>query len=45
MPFVIEHSSGVSLYVQLMTQFRAQVESGELIVGTSCRPFASSQPT
>jgi DNA-binding transcriptional regulator YhcF (GntR family) len=34
MPFVIEHSSGVSLYVQLMTQFRAQVESGELIVGT-----------
>lgn len=34
MPFAIDHESKVSLYEQLMSQFRSQLESGELIAGT-----------
>lgn len=34
MAFVIDHESGVTLYEQLMSQFREQVAAGTLIAGT-----------
>lgn len=34
MAFTVDHESKVSLYEQLMSQFRSQLESRELIVGT-----------
>ena len=34
MAFTVDHESSVTLYEQLMSQFREQVASGELIAGT-----------
>lgn len=34
MTLTVDHASAVTLYEQLMTQFREQVSSGELIAGT-----------
>lgn len=34
MPFTVDHASGVTLYEQLVTQFRAQLDDGTFIAGT-----------
>ena len=44
MDFSVNHESGVTLYEQLMTQFREGIASGELIAGTklaTVRQFAT----
>ena len=34
MPFQVDHTSSVTLYEQLMSQFRQQLDDGTLIAGT-----------